>query len=181
MCGIKISHLHKGILIHPCKMAASSGVSLMEELFLTTRLHQYRDTLQHILLGEGISEKMFPSSKHGAKFELDKRLTYKANKFKKGKTMKTKKVINPNIMFTVFSTFSESSPGQVRKDMLEWIESNLEMFKSQVFMAMAVCDIYFDSWINQIKSNECIGNEFCLSALCQMYQWHALVVTSEKV
>ena len=95
--------------------------------------------------------------------------------------MKTKKVINPNLMFTVFSAFGEKSPGQVRKHMIEWIESNLETFKSQVFMAMAVCDIYFDSWIIQIKSNEFIGDEFCLSALYQMCQRHALVVTSEKV
>ena len=48
-------------------------------------------------------------------------------------------------------------------------------------MAMAVRDIYFDSWITQIKLNEFIGNEFCLSALCQMCQRHALVVTAEKV
>ena len=150
------------MLIHSCKMVASSGVSLTETLFLTTQLHQYRDILQHILPEEGISEKMFPSSKHGAKFKLDNRLTYKVNKFKKGKTMKTKKVINPNIMFTVFSAFSDRSPGQVRKDMIEWIESNMEMFKSQVFIGMAVHDIYFDSWINQIKSNDCIGDEFCI-------------------
>ena len=47
-------------------------------------------------------------------------------------------------------------------------------------MAMAVRDIYFDLWITQIKSNEFIGNEFCLSALCQMCQRHALVVTAER-
>ena len=85
------------MLIHPCKMAASSSVSLMEELFLATHLHQYRDTLQAILPGKGISTRMFPSSRHGAKFELDNRLTYKVNKYKKGKTMKTKKV-NSNLI-----------------------------------------------------------------------------------
>ena len=47
-------------------------------------------------------------------------------------------------------------------------------------MAMAVCDIYFDLWVTQIKSNDFIGNEFCLSALCQMCHRHALVVTAEK-
>ena len=79
------------MLIHPIKMAASSIVSLTEELFQATRLYQYRDTLQAILPGEGIAEKMFPSSSHGAQFKLDNRLTYKVNKYKKGKTMKTKK------------------------------------------------------------------------------------------
>ena len=104
-------------------MVASSSVSLTEELFQDTRLHQYRDTLEAILPGDGISEKMFPSSRHGAKFELDTRLTYKVNKYKKGKNMKMKKVINPNLMFTMFSVFGEKSPGEVRKNMIEWIES----------------------------------------------------------
>ena len=124
---------------------------------------------------------MFPGSEHSEKYVLDTWLTYKIHKFKQGKTMKTKKVVNPNIMFTAFTSFSDNSPGQVRKDMVEWIESNLELFKQQCFMAMAVRDIDFDTWFNQIKSNDFIGDEFCLSALCQMYQRHALVITAKKV
>ena len=57
----------------------------------------------------------------------------------------------------------------------------MDIFKLQVFLAMAVCEIYFDSWNDQIKSNEFIGDEFCLSTLIQMCQRHALVVTSERV
>ena len=85
MCVVKIPVWHKGMLVHPIKMAASSSVSLTEELFQATHLHQYRDTLQAILPGEGIARKMFPSSRHGAKFELDNRLIYKVNKYKKAK------------------------------------------------------------------------------------------------
>ena len=153
------------MLIYPIKMVASSSVSITEELFLASRLNQYRDNLQAIHPGEGIAEKMFPSSRHGAKFKLDNRLTYKVNKYMRGKTMKTKKVINPNLMFTVFSAFGERSPGEVRKDIIDWIESNLESFKSQVFMAMAARDMYFDSWITQVKSNEFIGDEFCFKCI----------------
>ena len=162
-------------------MAASSSVSLTEELFQVTRLNQYKDSIQAIHLGEGISEKMFPSSVHGAKFEVDNRLTYKVNKVRKGKTMKTKKVINLNLMFTVFTAFRERSPGEVRKDMIDWIESNRESFKLHTFMGMASRDMNCDTWINNVKSNDYIGDEFCLSALCQMCQRHALVVTSVKV
>ena len=77
------------MLVHRSKMVASSGVSLTEELFQVTRLNQYRDNIQAIYPGDGISEKMFPTSVHGAKFELDNCLTYKVNKYQKGKTMKT--------------------------------------------------------------------------------------------
>ena len=95
--------------------------------------------------------------------------------------MKTKKVVNPNLIFTVFTAFGERSSGEVRKDMINWIESNGESFKSNVFMAMASCDIDFDIWINEVKSNDYIGDKFCLSALCQMCQRHALVITSVKL
>ena len=169
------------MLIHQSKMAASSSVSLTERLFQVTRLNQYKDSIQAVHLGEGISEKMFSSSVHGAKFEMDNRLTYKVNKVRKGKTTKTKKVINPNLMFTVFTAFGESSPGEVRKDMIDWIESNHESFKLHTFMGMASCDMSFDTWIDNVRSNNYIGDEFCLSALCQMCQRHALVVTSVKV
>ena len=169
------------MLVHPSKMAATGSVSLTEELFQVTQLNQYRDSIQAIHPGDGISEKMFPTSVHGAKFELDNRLTYKVNKFRKGKTMKMKKVVNPNLMFTVFTAFGERSPGEVRKDMIDWIESNCESFKLHTFMAMASHDMDFDTWINDAKSNDYIGDEFCLSALCQMCQRHALVVTSVKL
>ena len=162
-------------------MAATSSVSLTEELFQVTRLNQYKDSIQAIHPGDGISEKMFPSSVHGAKFEVDNRLTYKVNKVRKGKTMKTKKVINPNLMFTVFTAFGERSPGEVRKDMIDWIESNRESFKLHTFMGMALRDMDFDTWINNVKSNDYIGDKFCLSALCEMCQRHALVVTSVRV
>ena len=124
---------------------------------------------------------MFPSSVYGAMFEIDNQLTYKVNKFWKGKIMRTKKVVNPNLMFTMFTTFGKRSPGELRKDMVEWIESNLESFKAHLFMVMASHDIDFDMWFTNVKSNEFTGDEFCLSALCQMCQQHALVVTSVKV
>ena len=169
------------MLVHRSKMAATGSVSLTEELFQVTQLNQYRDSIQAIHPGDSISEKMFPTSVHGAKFKLDNRLTYKVNKVHKGKTMKTKKIINLNLMFTVFTVFGERSPGEVRKDMIDWIESNRESFKLHTFMGMASRDMDFDTWINNVKSNDYIGDEFCLSTLCQMCQRHALVVTSVRL
>ena len=110
------------MLVHSIKMAASQEVSLTEELFQATHLNQYRELLQAIHPGDGIAEDMFSSSVHGPKFEIDNRLTYKVSKSRKGKTTKTKKVINPNIMFTMFTTFGKKSPGELQKDMVEWIE-----------------------------------------------------------
>ena len=164
------------MLVHPIKMAAS-GVSL----FQATCLNQYRELLQTIHPGEGITDKMLPSSAHGAKFEIDNRLTYKVNKMRRGKTTKTKKVVNLNLMFTMFTAFGEKSPDELHKDMVEWIESNCESFKNHMFMAMVSHDIDFNTWLSKVKSNDFIGDEFCLSTLCQMCQRHALVVTLTKV
>ena len=162
-------------------MAASQGLTLTEELFQATRLNQYSELMKAIQPGEGISEDMFPSSVHGSKFEIDNRLTYKVNTSRKRKTTKTKKVINPNLMFTMFTAFGEKSPGELRKDMIDWIEENKEKFKTHVFMAMTTKDMEFDSWFKSVRSNDFIGDEFCLSALCQMCQRHAMVVTSSKI
>ena len=48
-------------------------------------------------------------------------------------------------------------------------------------MAMVSQDIEFDTWLRKVRSNDYIGDEFCLSALCQMCQRHALVITSNKI
>ena len=81
----------------------------------------------------------------------------------------------------MFTAFGEKSPCEIRKDMVDWIKSNSESFKRHVFMAMVSCDIDFNTWFSNVKSNDFIGDEFCLSALCPMCKKHALVVMSTKV
>ena len=103
------------------------------------------------------------------------------NKWKKGKTTKTKKVLNPNIMFTMFGVFCDKLAGAVRKELCEWISANLESFKRQCFMGMASKDMDFDDWFAKLKSNDTVCDEFGLSALCQAFQRHAQVVTSHKI
>ena len=162
-------------------MAASSSLSLTEELFGATQRNKYKETIDPIMPGRGLPEKMFKGSQHAANYVLDTRLTFKVNKWKKGKTTKTKKVLNPNIMFTTFGVFCDKSAGAVRKELCEWISANLESFKRQCFMGMACKDMDFDDWFTKLKSNDTICNEFGLSALCQAFQRHALVVTSDKI
>ena len=162
-------------------MAASSNISLTEELFRVTQLNKYKETIEPIRPGFGLSEKLFEGSQYAANYVLDTRLTFKVNKWKKGKTTKTKKVLNPNIMFTMFGIFCDKSAGAVRKELCKWISANLESFKRQCFMGMASKDIDFDDWFTKLKCNDTICDEFGLSALCQAFQRHALVVTSQKI
>ena len=56
--------------------------------------------------GSGLPEKMFEGSQYTANYVLETHLTFKVHKWKKGKTTKTKKVLNPNIMFTMFGVFA---------------------------------------------------------------------------
>ena len=86
-------------------MVVSSTLSLTEELFRATQLNKYKETIEPIMPGSGLPEKMFEGSQYAANYELDTRLTFKVSKWKKGKTTKTKKVLNPNIMFTTFRVF----------------------------------------------------------------------------
>ena len=162
-------------------MAASSSVSLTEELFNATQLNKYKDNIEPIMPGTGLSGSMFEGSPHTANYELDTRLTYKVNKWKQGKTTKTRKVINPNVMFTAFGVFCDKSPEAIRQHLCDWISDNLEAFKRQSFMGMASKDINFDDWFTNMKRNNTVCDEFGLSGLCQVFQRHALVVTSSKI
>ena len=83
-------------------MVVSRELTLTEELFRATQLNKYKKTISPIMPGSGLPEKMFEGSQHAANYLLDTHLTFKVNKWKKGKTTKTKKVLNPNIMFTMF-------------------------------------------------------------------------------
>ena len=181
ICALIHPRLGKGIPIIDPKMAASSNISLTEELFRATQLNKYKETIDPIMPGSGLPEKMFEGSQYAANYLLDTRLTYKVDKWKKGKTTKTKKVLNPNIMFTMFGVFCDKSAGAVRKELCEWISANLESFKTQCFMGMASKDIDFDDWFTKLKSNDTVCDKFGLSALCQAFQRHALVVTSHKI
>ena len=180
-CAIMYPHRNKGELCTYYKMAASSSISLTEELFNTTQLNRYKETVDPIMPGAGLPVSMFEGSIHAANYELDTRLTYKVNKWKHGKTTKTRKVINPNVMFTAFGVFCNKSPGAIRKHLCEWINDNLEQFKRQCFMGMACKDIDFDDWFASIKRNDTVCDEFGLSGLCQAFQRHALVITSSKI
>ena len=162
-------------------MAVTRELTLTEELFRATQLNKYKETIDPIMPGSGLPEKMFEGSQHTANYVLDTHLTFKVNKWKKGKTTKTKKVLNPNIMFTMFGVFCDKSAGAIRKDLCEWISANLESFKRQCLMGMASKDIDFDEWFSKLKSNDTGCDEFGLSALCQAFQRHALVVTSHKI
>ena len=105
-------------------MAVSSSLSFTEELFRATQLNKYKETIDPIMPGSGLPE-MFKGSQHAANYMPDTRLTFKVNKWKKGKTMKTKKVLHPNIMFTMFGVFCDKSAVAVRKELCEWIGANL--------------------------------------------------------
>ena len=162
-------------------MAASSSISLTEELFNLTQLNKYKETIEPIKPGSGLPENMFEGSPHAVNYDLDTCLAFKVTKWKQGKTTKTKKVINPNVMFTAFGVFCDKSPGVIRKLLCEWISDNLEKFKQQCFMGMACKDIDFDDWFTNIKRNDTVCDEFRLSGLYQTFQWHALMIMSNKI
>ena len=64
--------------------------------------------------------------------------------------------------------------------MVEWINENKQTFESQTLLAFTTKDRDLDSWLSNIDSNSIPGDEFALFALCQMYNRHALIVTSNQ-
>ena len=86
---------------------------------MATQLNKYKEIIDPIMPGSGLPKKMFKGSQHAANYVLYTLLTFKVNKWKKGKTTKTKKVLNPNIMFIMFGVFCDKSAGAVGKELCE--------------------------------------------------------------
>ena len=85
------------------------------------------------------------------------------------------------MIYTMFSVFTEDSPQQVRRNMVQWINDNKQKFEYQTLLAFTTKDSDLDTWLSTIDSNCTPGDEFALFALCQMYTRHALIVTSSQI
>ena len=166
----------QGVPNKDIKMAA---LSLTEEMFSIIQGYSYVESMKYISPGSGLPEGMFSSLEHAQHYELDTRLTYKGYQRKKGAKRKT--IINPTMIYTMFSVFVEDSPQQVRRNMVQWINDNKQKFKYQTLLAFTAKDSDLDTWLSTIDNNCTPGDEFALFALCQMYTRHALIVTSSQI
>ena len=153
-----------------------AALSLTEEMFAAIQGLSYSESIKYISLGSGLQEGMFSSLEHTQYYELDTRLTYKGYQWKKGARRKT--IINPTMMYTMFSVFAEDSPQQVQRNMVQWINEHKIEFERQTMLAFTAKDSQLDTWLSSIDSNNMPGDEFALFALCQMY---ALIVTQSRI
>ena len=76
VCVLIQPRLNEGIPLIYQKMAASSSLSLTEELFRATQRNKYKEIIDPIMPGRGLPEKMFEGSQHAANYVLDTRLTF---------------------------------------------------------------------------------------------------------
>ena len=154
------------------------ALSLTEEMFALIQGLSYQDIIKHVSSVSGLQEGMFSSLEQSQYYELDTRLTFKGYQQKRGAKRKT--ITNPMMLYTMFSVFAEDSPQQVRRNMVEWINEHKQTFESQTLLAFTAKDRDLDLWLSTIDSNSTPGDEFALFALCQMYNRHALIVTSNQ-
>ena len=89
-----------------------AALSLTEEMFTVIQGLSYPDIMKHVSPGSGLQEGMFSSLEQLQYYELDTRLTFKGYQRKRGTKRKT--MMNPTMLYTMFSVFAEDSPQQVR-------------------------------------------------------------------
>ena len=160
MCQNEHPLVLQGVPNKDIKMVA---LSLTEEMFSIIQGYSYVESMKYISPGSRLPEGMFNSLEHAQHYELDTRLTYKGYQRKKGAKRKT--IINPTMIYTMFSVFVEDSPQQVGRNMVQWINDNKQKFEYQTLLAFTCTP----------------GDEFTLFALCQMYTRHTLIVTSSQI
>ena len=156
-----------------------AALSLTKEMFSAIQGLSYSESMKYISPGSGLHESMFNSLEHSQYYELDTRLTFKGYQHKKGARRKT--IVNPTMMYTMFSVFAEDSPQQVRRNMVQWINEHKSDFEKQTMLAFTAKNSELDTWLSNIDSNSKPGDEFALFTLCQMCTRHALIVTSTRI
>ena len=176
MCKNNYPQIYQGKASAHIKMVA---LSLTEEMFAAIQGLSYSESIRYISPGSGLQEGIFASLECSQYYDLDTRLTFKGYQKKRGARWKT--MVNPTMMYTMFSVFADDSPQQVRKNMVQWINNNKIEFKKQTILAFTAKDSELDSWLSSIDSNSMPGDEFALFVLCQMYTRHALIVTSTRI
>ena len=145
------------------KMAA---LSLTEEMFAAIQGLSYSESIKYITPGSGLHEDMFNSLEHAKYYELDTRLTYKGYQRNKGARRKT--IVNPTMMYTLFSVFAEYSPQQIWRNMVQWINEHKLEYERQTMLTFTAKETQLDTWLSIIDSNSMPGDEFALFALCRM-------------
>ena len=113
------------------------------EMFAAIQGLSYSESIKYISPGSGLHKGMFSSLEHSQYYELDTRLTFKEYQKKKGPRWKT--MINPTMMYTMFSVFAEDSPQQVRKNMVQWISNNKKQFEKQTLLTFTAKDSELDA------------------------------------
>ena len=88
---------------------------------------------------------------------------------KKGAKRKT--IVNPTMIYTMFSVFAEDSPQQVRRNMVQWVNDNKQKFESQTLLAFTAKDSDLDTWLSNIENN---STPCCILGQQTLVELHAM-------
>ena len=83
----------------------------------------------------------------------------------------------PNAFFDLFSEFSNQTGSIVCDNMVGWAFDNYRLLENMCKIAMEQCKTTLQGWINEMASEQTLGDEIALYILSRMYWKHAFVYT----
>ena len=83
----------------------------------------------------------------------------------------------PNALFDLFGEFSNQTGSIVHDNMVGWAFDNYRLLENVCKIAMEQRKMTLHGWINEMASEQTLGDEIALYILSRMYQKHAFVYT----
>ena len=83
----------------------------------------------------------------------------------------------PNALFNLFGEFSNQTGSIVCDNMVGWAFDNYRLLENVCKIAMEQHKMTLQGWINEMASEQTLGDEIALYILSRMYQKHAFIYT----
>ena len=85
--------------------------------------------------------------------------------------------VMPNALFDLFGEFSNQTGSIVHDNMVGWAFDNYRLLENVCKIAMEQHKMTLSGWINEMASEQTLGDEIALYIFSRMYQKHAFVYT----
>ena len=146
-------------------MAEHQDGSILSKLYTTISPIAYSDYINYIVPRDGMTLSDFQCSELSKDYWVDTRCCFDWG------------VVNEDMLFELFSKFSEDGTITVRANMISEVKSYKLWYEGAAFILNIMKSDSIDSWLNIMKYEGIKGDEISLHALARIYNWHIVVHT----
>ena len=142
----------------------------MAELFQVLTKHPYEPILQ-----------LIPQEAKCIKKELDAERALESKNYMIDTTQCVTKggKLKANGLFDIFTRYSHKTPSETRSDMIDWVNENSKKLNKYATFTLRKWGKTVANWLNDMRSENTLGDKIAIYCLSNMYLRHVFVKTSK--